>query len=354
METSGKRSNSHTKISHHSNFQLPLQNCKINYYADAHIIVTTIMKIVFFGTPKYVLPILKSIDKKYKDKSGTSPIVAVVTRRPKPAGRKKILLYSAVDKWAYKKNVPRFFSTKDLLKYQVHADLGILAAYGEIVPQEILNLFPQGILNVHPSLLPKWRGASPVQASIIDKNKETGVTIIKLDSKLDHGPIISHFREKILENDTTESLRERLFLRSAEVLAELIDPYLKGKIKLQTQDEKQATYAGQITKNDGFIPTPIINQAGQGLPLSGHWDIHFMKNYSPKPDTNLVERFIRAMQPWPVAWTKIRIKNKESRIKILKAHTENQKLVLDEVQLEGKRPVSWQQFTQGYPKVIFE
>src|SRR3972149_4127019 len=155
------------------------------------------MKIVFFGTPEYVLPVLEELHKKIKRKIG-SPIVGVVTQSPKPAGREKKITFSPVDAWAHKRKIPIYYKLSDLLGKRIVADLGVLAAYGEIIPEAVIKNFKYGIINLHPSLLPKFRGASPVQAAIVSGKPVTGVTVIKLDAKLDHGPIVSQFKEEIL------------------------------------------------------------------------------------------------------------------------------------------------------------
>jgi len=274
------------------------------------------MKIIFFGTPEYVVPILSKLAKSHE-------IAAVVTQPPKPQGREQFKKYSPVDDWAHKRGVPIFFKFE---KPFPEAELGICAAYGKIIPQKVIDLFKFGILNIHPSLLPKYRGASPIPAAIASGNTETGVTIIKMDKNMDHGPIVTHFKEDILPNDTTESLRERLFERSADVLIQLIPACISGKVKLKEQNEKEVTFTKVLTKQDGYIDFTIHQS-----PVTVH-------------------NFIRAMNPWPGAW--MRLEN-QKRLKLLKAHLEEGKLVLDEVQLEGKDPVSWKQFKEGYPKADF-
>lgn len=279
------------------------------------------MKIVFFGTPDYALPVLTAIHKKFVTGPGKSPIAAVVTQSPKPTGRRQILTYSPIDKWAHDHKIPIFYSSRELLDANLDIELGVLASYGEIIKKEVIDLFPKGILVIHPSLLPKYRGASPVPAAIKNGDGKTGVSIIKMDEKMDHGPIVSQFKEEIYRTDTTEALKKRLFERSAEVLVELLEPYTKGKVIPKTQDETEATYTKILTRADGFI------------------DLKEM-------DGNASERFIRAMSPWPGAWTLL---PNQKRLKLLKAHVEGDKLVLDEVQLEGKNPVSWKQFKEAYP-----
>lgn len=323
------------------------------------------MRIVFFGTPAYVIPVLEMLHKTFKSDSGKSPIAAVVTQPPKPVGRKKRLEFSPVDDWAHKRNIMilRFLDIGKMPK----ADLGILASYGNIIPPDIINHFPKGILNIHPSILPQFRGSSPVQATIIS-GSEAGVTIIKLDEKLDHGPIISQFKDEVLSEDTTETLRNRLFKRSAEVLISLIPAYLQGKITPREQDHSKASYTREIKKEDAFIPPEFIDAALRGHKPRRKWQIPFIKDYSPTPDAHCLERFVRSMQPWPIAWTLVkpnsRLRPKDSkRLKILKTHLEpitnhqslitHHKLVLDEVQLEGRNVVSWKRFGEGYPNTKF-
>jgi methionyl-tRNA formyltransferase len=289
------------------------------------------MKIAFFGTPDYVLPVLTSIHKKFVTGPGKSPIVAVITQSPKPVGREKMVTYSPVDKWAHSHKVPIYYSARDLIKNPPDATLGVLASYGEIIKKEVIDLFPQGILVIHPSLLPKYRGASPVPFAIANGDSETGVSIIKMDEKVDHGPIISQFKEEVLLSDTGETLRRRLFEKSALVLVELLEPYVQGKIKPRVQNDSEATFTKILTREGGFI------------------------NLTEKTSAE-AERFIRAMSPWPGAWTWVTLEKggQKKRIKLLKSHLENDKLILDEVQLEGKLPVSWKQFKEGYADATFE
>jgi methionyl-tRNA formyltransferase len=256
------------------------------------------MKIIFFGTPDYVIPILDKLHKYHE-------IVAVVTQSPKPVGRDKIITYSAVDSWAFKKHIPRNFDYVD----SPEADMGVCASFGMIIPKVVLDNFKFGILNIHPSLLPEFRGTSPIQATII-AGSDPAISIIKMDEKMDHGPILTQFKEDVLENDTNETLRKRLFEKSAEVLIEMIPAYIEGKIKLKPQDESKATYTKIIIKQDGFVD--LI-----------------------KDDPIIIERKHRAYIPWPGIWTLVNGK----RLKILEFKNEPVT-----VQLEGKKPISYKQF----------
>ncbi len=189
-----------------------------------------------------------------------------------------------------------------------------------------------------------------MQGTIVAGETLSGATIITLDEKIDHGPIISQFKEEVREDDTTGTLRTRLFERSAEVLKTLIPAYIQGKITPRKQDEKEATFTIRIKKEDGFIPPKYL--AGK---FDDKWALPFIKDYSLVPSAYSLDYFIRAMDPWPGAWTLLRLgsSGQSKRLKIVKAHIENDELVLDEVQLEGKNPVSWKEFKQGYPKATF-
>lgn len=310
------------------------------------------MKAVFFGTPEYVLPILKAVHKKFVTGPGKSPFVAVVTQPPKPVGRKQLLAYSPIDKWAHEHKIDCFYNAEDLLDSELDIEIGILAAYGEIIPKEVINLFPQGILVIHPSLLPQFRWGAPIPATILTNTNPTGVSIIRMDPKFDNGPIITQFKEDMFEDDTTESLRARLFIRSAEVLVETLTPYIRGKIKPKTQTEENASYAKArlLTKNNSLIPLEHLKKAINNEVDNVTWEIPFLEDQNHetvKLEWNAVniERFIRAMYPWPGAWTLL---ENGKRLKLIKAHLESEKLILDEVQVEGKEIVTFKQFLQAY------
>lgn len=211
-----------------------------------------------------------------------------------------------------------------LEKADFRPDLGVVASFGALIPQEVINWPKKGLLNLHPSLLPKYRGPTPVPTAILNGEKETGLTIIKVDEQIDHGPIVAQFKEAIKEEDTSESLLNRLFAMGSEVLVTIISSFLEDRIEIKKQEHIKATFTKKLTRDDGKID----------------WS---------KP-TDYQERFVRAMFPWPGAWAEIKADNQVKRLKILKAHLENKKLVLDEVQLEGKKSVSFKQFCEGYPE----
>lgn len=197
-------------------------------------------------------------------------------------------------------------------------DLLITANFGKIIPEDVLRVPKHGCLNVHPSLLPKYRGATPLQAAILSGDKETGVTVILMDERVDHGPILSQKKTAIGPDETTEQLCQRLALLGAEALIDVIPDWIKGEKQLILQEEEKATYTRTLTRKDGEID----------------WQKH------PRE----IERQIRAFRPWPGSYTFYNGK----RLKILKAGLEKDKLIIEEVQLEGKNPVSFADFLLGH------
>lgn len=309
-------------------------------------------RVVFFGTPDYVIPVLEAL------KSSGYEIAAVITQPPKPVGRKQTLTPSPVALWAEGNHIPITTNVKEAVN--IKADLGVVAAYGKIIPSEVLMAFPRDLVNIHPSLLPKYRGASPIPAAIVQEEKYTGITIMKVDEEMDHGPILVQYIEELKEDDTSGSLRERLFEKSAEILVKALPGYLEGKLKPQEQDHAQATYTTLLKKEHGFIPPKYIDAALQSETAQERFEVPFIKNYSLILNSYSLARLVRALDPWPGAWTEIVISKTQDakRLKIIKAHIEQLLpsaycLVPDLVQLEGKAPVSWEQFKKGYPEAKF-
>jgi len=264
------------------------------------------LKVVFFGSSRFVIPIIEVLKKNFDlalvvttEKLPTDPI-------PSYCLKSKVYYYVVID-----------FRDKriiDRLK-KINADIAALASFGAIIPLRILNLFPKGIINIHPSLLPKYRGPSPVQAAILNGDKTTGITIIKLDEEVDHGPILAQSHEPILENDTSESLYERLFRLGSSLIVRTIKLYVKGKITPYEQDNPQATFTKSLTRQDGYID-PNNSQSKEYL-----------------------DRMTRAYYPWPNVWTRW-------KSKIIKFYPNAL------VQIEGKKPVDIETFKRGYPDSI--
>ncbi|OGF63277.1 hypothetical protein A2926_03640 [Candidatus Giovannonibacteria bacterium RIFCSPLOWO2_01_FULL_44_40] len=199
------------------------------------------------------------------------------------------------------------------------ADLGVIAYYGKIIPKAVLELPKYGFLNAHPSLLPHWRGPSPIQAAILAGDKVTGVTIHLATEKFDSGDILAQKEVAIAPEDTCLSLTERLAKEGAALLIPTISKWLSGKIKPTKQNDSEATYTKLLKKENGKI------------------------NWSRSAD--YIERMVRAYHPWPGAFTKM----KNGKIlKIKKAEIVNGVLKPLIVQPEGKKEMSWDAFLRGH------
>ncbi len=275
------------------------------------------MKIVFFGTPDFVVPILDQLNK-------THQVIGVVTM-PDQIDKKKNLTPTPVKKYALENNIP-VFPTTDFGQSQ--PDFFITAAYGKIIPQKILEIPKYGSINVHPSLLPLYRGPSPITAAILNSDKKTGVSIMQMDQEMDHGPILKQFEHLIKPIDTFETLAFKLFQIAADNLPDILNKFAQGKIKTETQDHKKATFVKLITKKDGYFDLSTIENLNSELEIK-NWKLE-------------IDRKIRAYYPWPTAWTILKTKNKNLRTKFLPG---------EKFQVEGKKPVSLKDFLNGYPEM---
>lgn len=298
------------------------------------------IKIIFFGAPNFAAYALQTLAESFQ-------VVCAVTHPDKPAGRGMTITSTPVKRVALQNGIKVIEAgnnqelQKEILKYK--PQLGIVFAHSEIISKKILDLFPSGVLNIHPSLLPKYRGASPVQSAIISGEKTSGVSIIKLDDKLDHGPILIQKEEEIEEDENAENLLGRLADIGTQMLVKIIPAYINGEVKLTEQDHSQATITEKLSKHDGLID----------------WN-------KTKEE---IQRQHRAYFPWPGSFTFLSGK----RIKILKIRIFEGKiksdftpgtifktsdgqisifckdgaLTLEEIQPEGKKVMRSEEYLRG-------
>ena len=211
-------------------------------------------KIVFMGTPLFAVPILKSLyEKNYI-------IPTVYTQPPKKSQRGQKINKSPIQIVGEDFNIDcrtpeTLKENKDEYEYlkQLDLDLVIVVAYGQIIPKEFLNLAKKGFINVHASLLPKWRGAAPIQRSIMNLDKETGISIMRIGEKLDTGPVCNNYRVEIKDNDNAEIISNKLSILASEKIIENVDSILEDKLIFKEQDDLKATYASKIEKSEGEI-----------------------------------------------------------------------------------------------------
>jgi methionyl-tRNA formyltransferase len=211
-------------------------------------------KIVFMGTPLFAVPILKSLyEKNYI-------IPTVYTQPPKKSQRGQKINKSLIQTVAEDCNIN--CRTPDTLKEnkeeyeylkQLDLDLVIVVAYGQIIPKEFLNLAKKGFINIHASLLPKWRGAAPIQRSIMNLEKETGISIMRIGEKLDTGPVCNSYRVEIKDSDNAEIISNKLSILASEKIIENVNNIFEDKLTFKEQDDSKATYASKIEKSEGEI-----------------------------------------------------------------------------------------------------
>lgn len=324
------------------------------------------LRILYMGTPHFAVPALEALV------HGSAPgevlpqgyeIAAVISRPDKPSGRSQEIVYSPVKQTALAHGLPVWqpgsFKKPEnqarLAAYQ--ADLFIVAAFGQILPQAVLDLPGSGTLNIHASLLPKYRGSSPITAAILQGERETGITIMLIDAGIDTGPILSQSSLALAENETTASLAPRLAELGATTLLETLPGWIGKRITPQPQDPHHASHTHMLTKEDGRI------------------------NWSQPAE--VLERQVRAYNPWPNAYTTWRGK----RLKLLAAHplpaspivperpgtvfletlqragkaqktlrivTGQGSLEVEQVQLEGKKVMTADEFLRGYAQISGE
>jgi methionyl-tRNA formyltransferase len=238
------------------------------------------IRVLFMGTPDFATPSLRALT---EQANAGLTVAGVITRPDKPVGRKQQVIFSPVKQFALEHDIPvyqpgplRRPEALSLLR-ELAPDLIVVAAFGQLLPPEVLALPLHGCLNVHASLLPRWRGASPINAAILAGDAETGVTIMLMDAGLDTGPVLTRLATPIGPDETADELSDRLALLGADLLVEAAPRWLAGAITLEPQDDAQATMTRLLQKSDGRLD----------------WQ---------RPAVELA-RQVRAYTPWPGAFT---------------------------------------------------
>jgi len=293
------------------------------------------------GTPAFALPGLQALLE-----APDFEIVGVFTQTDKPVGRKQAVLPPPVKELAQKNNLKVFQPEKikdetENIK-QLQPDLIVVSAYGKILPPEILAIPKQGCINVHASLLPKYRGAACLNAPIINGDAETGLTIMKMEAGLDTGPILRQAVIKLDGSETLEQLHDALAEKSREILVPVLRDWLAGKIVPQAQDDARASYVKALTKSDGQL----------------NW----------LETAEKIERLVRGLNPWPGTFSKLNgrilkilaVEHQIYKINKYPAGTIFQEdsalliqcgqnsLAILKLQLEGKKIMTAEEFSRGY------
>jgi methionyl-tRNA formyltransferase len=276
-------------------------------------------KFIFFGSPLFARIVLEKLVK-----NNFLPL-ALVCNPDKPFGRKKIIMPPETKKFVLENNLenqikifqPEILDKDFILKLKnLKPDFAVVCAYSKILPNEILNVFSKGILGIHPSLLPKYRGASPIQSAILAGEEKSGITIYLLDDRMDHGPILTQ-KETEIKNLNFEKVLLKLADLAGDLILEIIPFYFDGKIIPQKQDDNQATYTKKFKLEDGYIDLKNIKKAEEN---GGKLAIEIYYK-------------ILALNPEPGVWT---IKNNK-RIKLLDSEIINNKLIIKKIKIEGEK-----------------
>lgn len=302
------------------------------------------MKIVFFGTTEFSAKILETLVKDYE-------VLLVLTQADKPVGRKQELQQSPVSAKAAELNLktlkPESLKDEGIITEikKIQPDFLVVVAYGKIIPQNILDIPAKGSVNIHGSVLPFYRGASPIHAAILNGEKETGISIMLMDEKMDHGPVLAIEKLEINPDERFEELEKRLADLAAGMINQTIRKFAGGEIQPQEQDHDKATFCKMITKEDGKID----------------WN---------KPAKNIYNMF-RAYSKWPGIWTTwnnqilklTSIKTSDSDFQKnpgdivydnnrLYVQTGNKAIEVLQLQLEGKKNLPVEEFLRGQKEFI--
>lgn len=231
------------------------------------------IKVIFMGTPEFAVPVLEYLIK-------NTNVVLVVTQPDKEVGRDKKMVYSPIKKVAIENGIDVFQPIKIRNDFEIiseiNPDIIITCAYGQIIPQAILDIPRFGCINIHGSLLPKYRGASPMQAAILNGDEETGVTLMYMDAKMDTGDMIAKSSIKIEDTDTIGTVHDKLSFLGRDLLATEFENIISGNITIERQNDEEATYTSMITREDELID---FNNNGK----------------------DIINK-IRAFNPWPLAY----------------------------------------------------
>jgi methionyl-tRNA formyltransferase len=285
------------------------------------------MKFAFFGTDEFSIKVLDTLKE-----NGLLPAF-IITVPDQPKGRKRVMTPPLAKVWAETNEIP--FIQPSSLKFSevglqespksnfenLDFDIFVVASYGKIIPQEILDIPTHGTLNIHPSLLPKYRGPSPLETAILNGDEETGVAIMLVDAKMDHGPIMAIEKIELNDKYNFERLRDKLADVGTKLLVKILPDYLAGKIIPTQQNHDEATVTKKFTKEDGFLD--------QEAPVLARY------------------RKVLALNPWPGTYLDYPGPTGKIRLIIRQAHLEEDKLVYDRVVPEGRKEMDWKSFLNG-------
>lgn len=317
------------------------------------------IRVAYFGTPIFAANLLESL---LKDTSLPIEIPLVVTQPDRPVGKKQLITPSPVKEIAQTYSIDIYDrSTKSeeliTIMQDKKIDLVLLFAYGEIITSQLLSIPRFGFWNIHPSLLPLYRGASPIAFPLLTGETKTGVSLMLMDEKLDHGPIIRQIEHEITPKIVRSELEETLTNTAIEMVQEEFTKLGSTEQMpiLNHQEHSQATFTTMLHKNDGYIPYDELLHAVKGRKTA--YIPHLLQKYIDKnsnisipniPSTERIYNLYRALHSWPGIWTKVMTNGQEKRLKITNCSFNNGRLCINKLQLEGKNEVDMTTFNAAY------
>jgi methionyl-tRNA formyltransferase len=286
------------------------------------------VKIAYFGTPDFSAAFLEMI---LNDSELPVEVKYVFTQPDARAGRLQKLTPSPARQKAEQYGIHVVTDLNNAQSLLKEVDLALLFAYGKIIPKALLDAPRYGFWNIHPSMLPKYRGPAPMATPLLNGDNETGITLMKMDEEMDHGPIIAQQSCYIFPTWRRDQLEKHLIELSYELFKKILSTYSSdlSSAPFIEQNHVDASYTQRMKKDDGYIPLADL------------------KLSSINQKKEIFNKF-RAYYPWPGVWTKIMINGSEKRVKLTKIHWENGDLVIKKVQLEGKNEVEYAQFMKAY------
>ena len=301
------------------------------------------LRIVFFGTPAFAVPTLRRL------LDSAHPVVAVVTQPDRPRGRGQRVSDSPVKSLAQTRDLPILQPTRlrdplfaEALR-RLNPDLGVVAAYGKLIPEETLVVPRHGMINVHASLLPKYRGAAPVHRAVIDGEAETGVTIMRVEKMLDSGPMMAKVKRPIGPDETSDVIERDLAEMGAELLVQVVDQIAAGTQQEELQDFMVCSYAPRLTKEEGLIdwslPASYIHNRVRGLYPWPH-------AYTYLDGTRLIVLNTRVDEAPTAAPPGTIVTASRDDLHVATGH--EGRIAIDRIQLEGGRPLGVREFLAGH------
>lgn len=318
------------------------------------------MNIAYFGSPEISADLLRLLLP-----IGDHKIALIVTQPDKAVGKRLTVTSTPVKQLAIAHNIEIFDKplTKTNEQILIHAikakdiHLAILFAYGEILSQELLDCMRYGIWNVHPSLLPKYRGPSPTAFPLIMGDRATGTTLMQMNEFLDKGDIIYQNEIPIYSKDNRSTIEQKVIPIAGQQVIRALEKVNEHRLETKQQDESSATYTRLLKKNDGFISLELLVKALKGESITFEQLPAIIQRYYQKNNLTTstfyraditVYNLYRGLFPWPGVWTEIKVTTSSKRVKLIEMKLDNGQLQLEKVQLEGKRPVDFPTFNRAY------